>query len=59
MDNCVSEVLIRETADAIVERGLAERGYEYVNLWVHPISRPPHVLEAYDADMRAVLLTNA
>ena len=32
MDNCVSEVLIRQVADAIVERGLKSAGYQYVNL---------------------------
>ena len=32
MDNCVSEVLIRQVADAIVARGLKGAGYEYINL---------------------------
>ena len=32
MDNCVSEVLIRQVADAMVDRGLKAAGYEYVNL---------------------------
>eukprot|EP01046_Picozoa_sp_COSAG06_P019736 COSAG06_NODE_1417_length_9526_cov_9.513207_11_plen_96_part_00 len=30
MDNCVSEVLIRQVADAVVARGLKERGCELV-----------------------------
>jgi alpha-N-acetylgalactosaminidase len=44
MDNCVSEVLIRQVADAIVARGLKAVGYEYVNLddcWMAP-SRDAH-----------------
>ena len=32
MDNCVSEVLIRQVTDAIVARGLKGAGYEYINL---------------------------
>ena len=39
MDNCVSEVLIRQVAHAIVERGLKSAGYQYVNLSAPP---PPH-----------------
>ena len=39
MDNCVSEVLIRQVADAVVARGLKAVGYEYINLddcWMAP-----------------------
>lgn len=32
MDNCVSEVLIRQVADAIVRLGLKTLGYQYINL---------------------------
>ena len=53
MDNCVSEVLIRQTADAIVERGLAERGYEYVNLWVLLIPSTPHSFRGRSRDTRS------